>query len=62
MSQSAEVGSAEGDAPLFSDAVFTYVQSLLPSHNRISSAALCLLSFVLTSLRNPGRLAAEIFF
>ena len=62
VSQSAEVGSAQGDAPLFSDAVPVCIKPLLPIGNLMSSAFGCSLSFFSTSLRTAGRLAAEIFF
>ena len=56
-SQSAEVGSTKGNAPLFSDslALVPCIQPLLPSHNYISSAVPCFLSLFSTSLRTAGR-------
>ena len=59
VSQSADVGSAEGDAPLPSDAIAPFVKPLLPSHNFISSVV-CSPSFFSTFLRTAGRLEAEI--
>ena len=59
-SQFAEVGSAEGDAPLLSDAVFICIKPLLHSHNSMSSADDFSLSLSSTALRTAGRLAAEI--
>ena len=62
VSQSAEVGSAEGDAALFSDTVSICIKPMLLSLNLMFSAVRCLLSFSSTALRTAGRLAAEIFF
>ena len=61
-SQSAEVGSAEGDAPLISDAIVPCIKQLLHSNNLMSSAVGCILSLSSTALRTAGRLAAEILF
>ena len=61
-SQSADVGSAEGDAPLFSDFVVPCIKPLLHSSNLMSPADCCSLSFSSTSLRTAGRSAAEILF
>ena len=60
MSQSADVDSAEGDTPLFSDVIFNCIKPLLHSHNLMFSAVICLSSFSSTSLRTAGMLAAEI--
>ena len=59
-SQSAEVGSAEGDAPLFSDFIAICIKLLLLSHSSMSSADGCFLSLSSTALRTAGRLAPEI--
>ena len=59
-SQSAEVGSAEGDAPLFSDFIAICIKLQLLSHSSMSSADGCFLSLSSTALRTAGRLAAEI--
>ena len=61
-SQSAEVGSVEGDAPLFSDFIAICIKLLLLSHSSMSSADGCFLSLSSTALRTAGRLAAEILF
>ena len=60
MSNSAEVGSAEGDAPLLSDAIVPCIKPQLLIHNLISSADDCSLSLSSTALRTAERLAAEI--
>ena len=62
VSQSADVCSAEGDAPLLSDAVFRCIKSLLHSHNWMSSADGCSLSLSSTALRTVGMLAEEMLF
>ena len=59
-SQSPEIGSAEGDTPLFSDAVSICIKPLLLNHNYMSSAVGCLPSLPSTALRTAGRSAAEI--
>ena len=62
-SQSADVGSAEGDAPLLSDDVVICIKPLLPNHNLISSADGCLPSLSSTALRTAAEmlLLAESF-
>ena len=60
MSQSADVDSAEGDAPLLSDVIFICIKPLLHSHNLMSSADGCCLSLSSTALRTAERLTAEI--
>ena len=62
MSQSADLCSAEGNAPLLSDAIAICIQIQLHSQKSMSSAVRCLLSLSSTSLRTAGRLAAEIHF
>ena len=60
MSQSSNVGFAEGDASLLSDAVVLCIKPLLQSHNLIySSFSPSLFS---TALRRRGRSTAAIFF
>ena len=59
-SQSAEIGSAEGDAPLLSDVVSICIKLLLPNHNLIDSSFS--LSLSSTARRKIGRSAAAIFF
>ena len=59
-SQSAEIGSAEGDAPLLSDVVSICIKLQLHSRNMIFSADGCLLSLSSTALRTAGMSAAEI--
>ena len=61
MSQSAEVDSSEGDAPLIFNAVVNCILPYLHNHNCISSADGCLLSLSTTYLRTAGKSAAEIY-
>ena len=58
-SESAEVGSAEGDVPLLSYAILPCIKPLLHNHNLMFSAVGCCLSFSSTALRTAGRSAAE---
>ena len=60
MSQSADVGSAEGHAPFLSDAVLICIKPLLHSQNLISSADGFSLSLSSTALRTVGMLAEEM--
>ena len=61
-SQSAEVDSAEGDAPLLSNVVSICIKSLLHSPKWMFSADGFSLSLSSTALRTAGRLASEILF
>ena len=62
VSQSAEVGSAEGNAPLPFDAISFCIKALLHRYNLISSAVYCFLSLSPISLRTAGKLATKILF
>ena len=61
MSQSSNVGFAEGDASLLSDAVIPCIKLLVRSHNSMSSAVVCFYSFSSISLRTAERLVSKIF-
>ena len=61
-SQSVNVGSAEGDAPLLSDAVAICIKLQLHSQNEMYSAVFCFPSFFSPSLRTAARLPAETLF
>ena len=60
VSQSADVGSAEGHAALPSDAASICIKPLLHIINLMSSADGCLFSLPSTSLKTARRLAPEI--
>ena len=61
MSDSVDVGSAEGRTSLLSNGVYICVKPLLRIHNCMSSTVRCSLSLSSTSLRTAGR-QAEILF
>ena len=60
VNQSADVGSAEGDAPLFPNAIVIYIYPQLPSYNLIYCSFSSSLSS--TARRRRGRSAATILF